>query len=58
VAGWAVDHRGAESAFAVPALGAALAAVLAICGAPLLRRPVAVPPPHGGSPGVDRPAAG
>ena len=39
LAGWAVDHWGAESAFAVPALGAALAAVLALCGAPLLRGP-------------------
>jgi MFS family permease len=38
VAGWAVDHVGAESAFAVPALAAALAAVLALCGAPLLAR--------------------
>ena len=58
VAGWAVDHWGAESAFAVPALGAALAAVLAICGAPLLRRPVAVTGPQDESPGADRPAAG
>jgi MFS family permease len=37
VAGVAVDAWGAESAFVVPALGAALAAVLALAGAPLLR---------------------
>jgi MFS family permease len=37
VAGMAVDHWGAESAFVVPALAAALAAVLALAGAPLLR---------------------
>jgi MFS family permease len=50
VAGWAVDHWGAQSAFAVPALAAALAALLALCGAPLLSvsgrsRPVPVPAP-------------
>ena len=45
IAGVAVDAWGAESAFAVPALAAALAAVLALAGAPLLRRrPPAVPP--------------
>ena len=38
LAGWAVDHVGARAAFAVPALAAALAAVLALCGPPLLRR--------------------
>jgi predicted MFS family arabinose efflux permease len=38
VAGAAVDAWGAEAAFAVPALAAALAAVLALCGAPLLGR--------------------
>jgi hypothetical protein len=45
VAGWAVDHWGAQSAFAVPALAAALAAVLAVCGAPLLRSDRAAPLP-------------
>jgi hypothetical protein len=39
LAGAAVDAWGAETAFAVPASAAALAAVLALCGAPLLRRP-------------------
>jgi predicted MFS family arabinose efflux permease len=38
LAGAAVDAWGAEAAFAVPALAAALAAVLALCGAPLLGR--------------------
>jgi predicted MFS family arabinose efflux permease len=38
VAGVAVDAWGAESAFVIPALAAALAAVLALAGAPLLRR--------------------
>jgi predicted MFS family arabinose efflux permease len=37
VAGAAVDAWGARAAFAVPALAAALAGVLALCGAPLLR---------------------
>jgi MFS family permease len=37
-AGAAVDAWGAETAFAVPALSAALAGVLALAGAPLLRR--------------------
>jgi hypothetical protein len=46
VAGWAVDHWGAQSAFAVPALAAALAAVLALCGAPLLLRGAAGRPVH------------
>jgi len=41
LAGAAVDAWGAQSAFAVPALAAALAGILALCGAPLLRsRPV------------------
>jgi predicted MFS family arabinose efflux permease len=38
VAGAAVDAWGAEAAFAVPALAAALAAVLALCGAGVLGR--------------------
>jgi MFS family permease len=38
LAGAAVDRWGAEVAFAVPAAGAALAAVLALAGTPLLRR--------------------
>jgi MFS family permease len=38
VAGSAVDRWGAETAFAVPALSAALAGVLALAGARLLRR--------------------
>jgi MFS family permease len=47
VAGIAVDHWGAESAFVVPASAAALAAVLALAGAPLLRQraPVAAAGP-------------
>ena len=41
LAGAAVDAWGAQTAFAVPALAAALAGILALCGAPLLRsRPV------------------
>ena len=61
-AGWAVDHWGAQSAFAVPALAAALAAILALCGAPLLSRsrgsgPVAVPVPGDDTAG-SLPAAG
>jgi MFS family permease len=45
VAGLAVDAWGAETSFVVPALAAALAAVLALAGAPLLRRrpPLAAP---------------
>ena len=40
----AVDAWGAESAFAVPAGAAAVAALVALAGAPLLRsRPVPVP---------------
>lgn len=41
VAGAAVDTWGAQSAFAVPALAAALAAVLALAGMPVLRRATA-----------------
>jgi predicted MFS family arabinose efflux permease len=40
VAGVAVDHWGAETAFAVPALAAAVAALLALAGSPLLRSAV------------------
>jgi predicted MFS family arabinose efflux permease len=44
LAGAAVDAWGAESAFAVPAGAAAVAALVALGGAPLLRsRPVPVP---------------
>jgi len=60
IAGWAVDRWGAEPAFAVPALAAALAAVLALCGAPLLmsaRRSVPVPG-SGDEPAGSLPAAG
>jgi predicted MFS family arabinose efflux permease len=39
LAGAAVDSWGAETAFAVPASGAALVGLLAIAGAGLLRRP-------------------
>jgi predicted MFS family arabinose efflux permease len=38
LAGAAVDAWGAETAFAVPATAAALAALVALAGAPLLRR--------------------
>jgi MFS family permease len=41
LAGAGVDAWGAETAFAVPALSAALAGVLALAGAAVLRRPVA-----------------
>jgi hypothetical protein len=48
LAGAAVDAWGAQTAFAVPALAAALTGVLALCGAPLLRaRPVAAVPGQG-----------
>ncbi|MGY1823358.1 MFS transporter [Geodermatophilus sp. SYSU D00079] len=57
LAGAAVDAWGAESAFAVPALAAALAGLLALCGAPFLRR-VEAGLPHGGSRRVEREAAG
>ena len=45
LAGAAVDRFGAEAAFAVPAAGAAAAALLALLGAPVLRRtaPVLAP---------------
>jgi MFS family permease len=39
IAGIAVDAWGAETAFVVPAAAAALAALLAVAGTPLLRRP-------------------
>lgn len=42
LAGAAVDAWGAEAAFLVPALGAAVAGVLALVGAMVLRRPAAV----------------
>jgi hypothetical protein len=60
VAGWAVDHWGAQSAFAVPALAAGLAAVLALSGSPLLRRPAPGVPemPQRRIAGVERPASG
>jgi predicted MFS family arabinose efflux permease len=58
VAGAAVDAWGAEAAFAVPALAAGLAALLALAGAPLLRRPAPIGIPQDGSERVDRPAAG
>jgi MFS family permease len=61
-AGWAVDHWGAQSAFAVPALAAALAAVLALCGAPLLLRSGRVRPARvtgsGDDEGAPLPASG
>jgi MFS family permease len=44
LAGAAVDGWGVEAAFAVPASAAALAALLAVAGAGLLRRPAAVDP--------------
>lgn len=43
LAGAAVDAWGAETAFAVPALSATLAGLLALAGSPLLRRPSSVP---------------
>ncbi|WP_448626380.1 MFS transporter [Geodermatophilus sp. URMC 64] len=46
VAGAAVDAWGAETAFAVPALAAGLAGVLALAGAPLLRPRTADPVPE------------
>jgi MFS family permease len=45
LAGAAVDGWGARSAFAVPAAGAALAALLAVAGASLLRPAAQVPEP-------------
>jgi MFS family permease len=64
LAGWVVDNHGAQAAFAVPALAAALAAVVALAGAPLLRRPAQAPSraraglPSGGSDRVEHPAGG
>ena len=58
VAGAAVDAWGAEAAFAVPAVAAGLAALLALAGAPLLRRPAPTGIPQDGSVRVERPAAG
>jgi predicted MFS family arabinose efflux permease len=59
LAGVAVDHWGAQTAFAVPALAAALAAVVALAGVPLLRVPAAPPVlPQAGREWVDRPASG
>jgi MFS family permease len=55
VAGVAVDAWGAETAFVVPTLAAALAAVLALAGSPLLRRRPPVAPP---GPLPERSAAG
>ncbi|MGY1630779.1 MFS transporter [Geodermatophilus sp. SYSU D01186] len=57
LAGAAVDAWGAEAAFAVPALAAALAALLALGGSPFLRR-VDDALPHGGSRRVERETAG
>ncbi len=45
VAGAAVDTWGAQTAFVVPALGAAAAGVLALLGAMVLRRPAPAPVP-------------
>ena len=45
LAGAVVDAAGAEDAFAVPAIAAALSAVLALAGAPVLRRRGAVRSP-------------
>jgi hypothetical protein len=47
VAGAAVDAWGAQAAFAVPALAAGLAAVLALAGAAMLRTPRPAPVPAG-----------
>jgi hypothetical protein len=58
LAGAAVDAWGAETTFAVPALAAGIAALLALAGAPLLRSPVDVPRPPAGTARVERPAAG
>ena len=57
LAGASVDAWGAETAFTVPAGAAALSALMALAGAPMLRgRPVDLP--ESGSPRVERPAAG
>jgi MFS family permease len=57
LAGAAVDAWGAEAAFAVPASAAALAALLILAGAPLLRPPSVESAPAA-SAQVERPAAG
>jgi predicted MFS family arabinose efflux permease len=59
LAGSAVDRWGAQAAFAVPALAAGLAAVVASAGAPLLRRPARTPGvPQKSRERVDRPTGG
>jgi MFS family permease len=58
LAGAAVDTWGAQAAFAVPALGAAIAALLALAGAPVLARSRAAVLPHAGSERVERPTVG
>lgn len=59
LAGAAVDAWGAEAAFAVPALAGGLAGLLALAGAPLLRRPdPALPVPQDGTARVDHAPAG
>ena len=57
VAGAAVDRWGAETAFAVPAAAAALSAVLAFAGLPLLRRRPSAAREQAARP-VEHPAAG
>lgn len=57
LAGAAVDAWGAEDAFAVPALAAALAGLLAVAGAPLLRERARVPQASPAEP-VEHGAAG
>jgi predicted MFS family arabinose efflux permease len=60
LAGWAVDNWGAREAFAVPAVAAGLAALVALAGAPLLSRPEPrlAALRQDGSERVERPAAG
>ena len=58
LAGAAVDVWGAETAFAVPALAAGLAALLALAGAPLLRRPALADFPQDGTGRVEDRTAG
>jgi MFS family permease len=57
LAGAAVDAWGAQDAFAVPALAAALGGVLALAGAPWLRAPAGVPD-HAPAQPVEREVAG
>jgi MFS family permease len=57
VAGSAVDRWGAETAFAVPAVAAAVAALLALGGLPLLRRQTRSPALGVADP-IEHPAAG